>query len=249
MDAKIKSLDRALKIIECFSSTNPELGVTEISKMLDMHKSTVFNIIDTFEYRGYLEQNKKTGKYRLGLKILELSHTVYANYDLRNIMNPFLQQIAEETEETVYLGLLSENEVIYLDSVVTVSHVPVRNVIGIKAPLYCTAIGKALLSSLSDDEVKSRINTKLEAITDKTITDIDVLIDELHLIRERGYAIDNMEHEYGIKCISIPINKINGELACAVSISGPSLRFSDETIHKYEIMLKELKSKVERYII
>lgn len=249
MEAKIKSLEKALRLLECFTPAEPELGVTELSRILDMHKSTVFNIIDTLEYMGYLEKNKKTGKYRLGLKILQLSHNLYSNYDLRNILNPLLQELAQKTEETIYLGVLCDNEVIYLDSVVTASSISLRNVVGVKAPLYCTGIGKALLSALPEDEIRKRISSPMVSFTDKTIVDIDMLIKDLAVSKERGYAIDNMEHEFGVKCVSAPMFAINGQVSCAVSISGPSLRFNDETIENYGNILKEMQRKVKGYIM
>jgi DNA-binding IclR family transcriptional regulator len=243
MEAKIKSLQRALKILECFTINEPELGVTEISQKLNMHKSTVFNIINTFQDEGYLVQNKQSGKYRLGLKILQLGHGIYSTHDIRLALRPFLQEISTNTGESVYLGLLSDHEVIYIDALFPAVSISVRNIIGLKAPLHCTGLGKALLASLPESVVDEVVTHPLTSHTPYTITDKEKLLEELQITKQRGYSIDNMEHEYGIKCVGIAIQNIRKEVVCAVSISGPSLRFDDQKITQYAEMLYNLKKK------
>ncbi|MCM8900193.1 IclR family transcriptional regulator [Caldicoprobacter algeriensis] len=249
MEVKIKSLEKALKILECFTPEEPELGVTEISRKLDMHKSSVFNIVDTLKKCGYLEQDPKNGKYRLGLKVLKLSYNLYSSYDVRKTLRPLLEDVSHKTNETVYLGVLYEEEVIYIDAVFPLSSTLTRNIIGIKAPLYCTAIGKALLASLPDDMIEKILSRPLEAYTQSTITDREKLWEEIKHIRMKGYAVDNMEHEYGIKCVGIAIKGLNGLPICAVSISGPSLRFNEDKIREYASILMRLKKKAETFLL
>lgn len=250
MEAKLKSVERALKLLECFTVDEPELGVTEISKKLDMHKSTVFNIINTFENCGYLMKSAATGKYKLGLKLLQISYNMYATQDVRKILYPYLKEVSLKTEETVYLGLLCDDEVIYIDAIHSSNNNRMNNnMIGIKAPVYCTGIGKALLSTMTNEEVLKIIPKQLKRFTPNTITDPAVLIEDLEKIRKRGFSIDDMEHEYGIKCVGIALKGVSGQLVCAVSISGPSLRFNYSDIEEYASLLKELKSKVSKLLI
>lgn len=250
MIAKLKSIERALKLLECFTVDEPELGVTQISKKLNMHKSTVFNIIDTFESCGYLAKNAITGKYKLGLKILQISYNMYSTQDTRKVLNPYLKEIADKTEETVYLGLLCEDEVIYIDAIHSAKNSRMNtNMIGIKAPVYCTAIGKAMLSEMTDEEVSRIISKPLVRFTPNTITDMSIFREDLDNIRKRGFSIDDMEHEYGIKCVGIALNSISGQQIAAVSISGPSLRFNNAEIEEYARILKDLKSKVSKLIM
>jgi len=247
MQAKIKSLQRALKVLEVFNLGEPELGVTEIANHLGMNKSTVFNIIDTLEQNGYLRRNAKTSRYGLGLKLLQLSYNMYSTFDLRQNLYPYLSEISAKTGETVYLGMLSDDhaEVVYVDALLPSSRMTIRNNIGVRAPVYCTAIGKALLSALSDADIKNVLEKPLERFTPFTIISKDMLWEELARIRKRGFAIDEMEHEYGIKCVGISINNPDRRPLCGVSISGPSLRFNQESIEKYAALLFELKSKLE----
>ncbi|OMF12760.1 IclR family transcriptional regulator [Paenibacillus sp. FSL H7-0331] len=244
-EGKVKSLIKALKILDCFTVQSPELGITEISEKLGLYKSNVHNIADTFLKAGYLEQNQENGKYRLGFKLLEFSNVIHSNIDFRTIVLPLMQELSDFTNETVYLGTPRENEVVYLDSTCPRNQLSTRSMLGVKAPLYCTGIGKAMLAYLPDDRIKAVIDKGLIAITDSTITSQEALILDLQQIRARGYSIDHMEHEYGIKCMGMPIRNKKREVIAGVSIAGPSLRFDDSTIENYAVKLRQVVSHIE----
>jgi IclR family transcriptional regulator, KDG regulon repressor len=233
--------------LDLFRDGEPEMGVTEIANKLGMHKSTIFNIINTLEQDGYLRRNPKTARYSLGLKILQLGYNMYTSFDLRRNLYPYLSEISTKTGETVYLGLLSDEftEVVYIDALLPSQKMTIRNNIGIRAPVYCTAIGKALLATLPDTDVEKVLMGPLARFTPNTIVAKDLIREELLKIRKRGFAIDDMEHEFGIKCVGIAITNHDHLPLCGVSISGPSLRFSQESIEKYSAMLFELKSRIE----
>jgi len=246
-EIKVKSLYKALRILECFNVHNPELGITEISEQLGLYKSNVHNIVDTFVKAGYLEQNPENEKYRLGMKILELGNVISSNMNIRKLMLPYMQELADYTNETVYLGMPSEAEVIYLDSSSPKNQLSTRSMLGVKAPLYCTGIGKAMLAFLP--EVTDSLCARgLRRYTDHTITDPAELQAELTAIRSRGYSIDNMEHEYGIKCVGMPILNKKRQLVAGISVSGPSLRFDDEKIRDYALKLGEIVRAIEEKV-
>lgn len=247
MQAKIKSLERALKVLEAFTVDQPELGVTEISNKLGMNKSTIFNIINTFEANGYLRQDLKSGHYGLGLKVLQLSYNMYSTFDLRTTLSPLLSELSRQVGETVFLGMPSEDrtEVVYIDALLPSSRMTIRNNIGVRAPLYCTGIGKALLSTMPEEEVARVLQGPLKRFTPNTIVDPSMIVEEIALTRKRGFSVDDMEHEYGIKCVGIALYNSSKVPTCAVSISGPSLRFSQENIKRYGKILLELKLKTE----
>ncbi len=244
-EIKVKSLYKALRILDCFKPDTPELGITEISEQLGLYKSNVHNIVDTFVKAGYLEQNPENGKYRLGLKILELGNVISSNINFRKIIVPYMQQLADETKETVYLGIPSETEVIYLDSASPKNQLSTRSMLGVKAPLYCTGIGKAMLAFMPEETADAVSAKGLKKYTDQTITDRQALLDELALIRSRGYSTDNMEHEFGIKCVGMPVRGRKGQVIAGISISGPSLRFGDEQIVFYAAKLKGIVASIE----
>ena len=121
-----------------------------------------------------------------------------------------------------------------------------RTIMGERAAMYCTGIGKAMMAYLPEKEVDEYLKKELTACTDYTITDSVKLKEELAKIRRRGYAIDNMEHEFGIKCVAMPIFNQQHQVEAAISISGPSLRFGGEQILKFAEKLKETVSKIEK---
>lgn len=244
-DIKVKSLYKALKVLECFTVSKPELGITEISEQLGLYKSNVHNIADTFVKAGYLEKNTENDKYRLGFKILELSHIISANISLRHIVLPHMRELADITNETIYLAVPREGEVIYLDSCSPKHQLSTRAMLGIKAPLYCTGIGKAMLAFLPEEVLTVVVSSGLARHTDKTITDLQQLKEELSDIRTRGYAIDNMEHEFGIKCVGMPIRNKNRQVTAGISISGPSLRFDARKIKEFGVLLQKTVHDIE----
>ena len=150
-----------------------------------------------------------------------------------------MQRIADLTKETVYLAVPVEDEVVYLDSCSPYGVIPARDLQGGRAPMYCTAIGKAMLAYLPEKIIQTYEKRKLEKFTENTITSFAALKKELGSIRLQGYAVDNMEHEYGIKCIGMPIRKADGQVYAAISISGPSLRMSDEKLAQFAAILRQ----------
>jgi DNA-binding IclR family transcriptional regulator len=243
---KTKTLYKALQVLDCFSATTPELGITEISERLGLYKSNVHNIMDTFVKAGYIKKNPDNGKYRLALRVLELGHVVSSNISFRKTIQPHMQELADATGETIFLAIPSDDaEVVYLDSSSPRNLMTVKSVMGIKAPLYCTGIGKAMLAYLPREITETILARGLDAITEHTITDGEKLLEELEAVRRRGYAIDNMEHQYGIKCVGMPIRTRKGEVVAGLSISGPSLRFDDQAIEAHAQRLRGIIASLE----
>ena len=150
-----------------------------------------------------------------------------------------MNEIANLTGEIVYLAVLNGTEVIYLDGAFPDYSTGGRNMTGLKAPLYCTGIGKALLAYAGPERVDEVISEGLYSFTKDTITDGENLRKELELVRERGYSVDNMEHEYGIKCVAIPIRNGEDRVVAACSVTGPSPRFTEKRITELAEILKK----------
>ncbi len=246
---KVKSLYKAIKLLDYFVSSSTEIGVTELSKKTGMLKSSVHNILSTFEVCGIVERNPQTSRYHLGAKVLEYSNHFYQNNDIRKIIRPSAEELAELTGETIYIAKLFNYHVIYLDAVYPKACIGGRNVIGIRADAYCTGLGKALLAYQELSIIDDVIGRGLVAYTKNTITDPKSLMKELELIRQRGYAIDNMEHEHGIKCVAVPLFNIAGQVVSAMSISGPSLRFGENKIKEYIKVLLEISKKYSNILM
>jgi DNA-binding IclR family transcriptional regulator len=244
-EIKVKSLYKALQVLECFTPEKPELGITEISNELGLYKSNVSNIVTTFVKAGYLEQNPENNKYRLGFKILKLGNIISSNLNFRQLVLPCMQEIADAANEVVYLGVPHDGEVVYLDSCCPKNQLATRTMLGVRAPLYCTGIGKAMLAFLPEETVRDVIAKGLKKYTDNTITEPQTLLDELASIRRRGYSVDRMEHEYGIKCVGMPLMNRRRQVVAGISISGPSLRFSDAKVEEFAGLLKSAVAQIE----
>ncbi len=236
---KVKSLYKAVKLLDYFDSQHPERGVSELAELSGMLKSSVYNIMSTYEICGIIEKNPKTNKYRLGLKILALSNVLSQDDVFWEIIRPYMEELSEQTGETVFLATPYGNNIIYREAAFPNHSISVRAIKGVVAPMYCTSLGKAILSCMDKEQTERVIAEGLEPFTPYTITDPQAFRDEVEKIRIQGYSIDNMEHEYGIKCVGVPIKNGNGQVIGGISLSGPSLRFNDEQIAEYAKILTD----------
>ncbi len=227
----IQAVSHALDLLEQFHGDIDELGVTELSKRLKLNKNNVFRLLATLESRGYIEQNRATENYRLGLKALELGQTFIKQMGLLRQARPILDRIVEECNETAYVAIFKENHIVYLDVVETNLTVRVVSRVGSRLPAYCTAAGKAHLAFMSDEEFESTLAAQnLVQHTPTTLASKDKLKAELEQVRTNGYAVDNEELDPGVRCIAAPIRDYTRRIVGAVSISGPNMRLDDNRL-------------------
>lgn len=240
----IQAVSHALDLLEQFHDDIDELGVTELSKRLKLHKNNVFRLLATLESRGYIEQNKATENYRLGLKSLELGQTFIKQMGLLRQAKPILDQIVEACNETSYVAIFKDGHSVYLDVVETDLTVRVVSRVGSRLPAYATAAGKVHLAHMSSEELQEMFpNKQLETYTPTSIQTRDALFAELKEVAEQGYAYDNEELDSGVRCVAAPIRDYTRRIVGAISISGPSMRMSDERIDKELVPLAIQASK------
>jgi len=183
---------------------------------------------------GVIERNNETGKYRLGLKLYELGNSVSLKKIMVDRARKYLEDLHWYLNETVHFATLKNGEVVYLDKIIADRNFVIISEVGKRLPAHCTGLGKAMLAFLPESDVKRIIKEKgLKKFTKNTITNKKDLFEELKKIRECGYAIDNEEIEYGLRCIAAPIFNGDGEVIAAVSISGPSSRINETTYEEY----------------
>jgi DNA-binding IclR family transcriptional regulator len=229
----IQAVSHALDLLEQFHGEVDELGVTELSKRLKLHKNNVFRLLATLESRGYIEQNRATENYRLGLKSLELGQTFIKQMGLLRQAKPILEKMVKECNETSYVAIFKEGYIVYLDVVETDLTVRVVSRVGSRLPAHCTAAGKIHLAFMSDEEIDALLPSReLKGYTPNSVTDREKLRKELRQVAETGVAIDNEELDPGVRCVAAPIRDYTRRIVGALSISGPSMRFSDERIEK-----------------
>lgn len=247
-EIKIKSLKKSLEVLECFIQKQP-LGVTEISEKLGLYKSNVHNILMTFLTMGYLEQDSESGKFRLGVSVMALSRAFREGLNITKIVLPFMQEIANEAGELVYLTIPRGDEVVYLEAIYPENQKLVSNfVMGERSKMYCTSVGKAILAQLPPEEMEKYIEGDLEAFTEYTITDKDKLRKEIEATRIRGYGLDNMEIMFGIKCVGIALINFEGKAEAGLSISAPSLRMDEKRIQQFVKILKSYTGKIQKML-
>jgi DNA-binding IclR family transcriptional regulator len=235
-DYTIQTVSNALRLLEVFYD-EPELGVSALSRRLGLHKNNVFRLLATLELGGYVEQSTTTDRYRLGVRGLELGRAYSRSHTLIERARPALRKLVEELGETAHLGVLRDFEVVHLDGIqprrllVTVSRV------GQRLPAHCSALGKVLVACASDD-TRARYGETvvsegaLEAVTAATVVDGVKLFDQLRTVAGQGFAVDLGECEDGLNCAAAPVNGEDGEIAAAISVSGPSFRLSEDVLYE-----------------
>ncbi|WP_428769124.1 IclR family transcriptional regulator [Treponema sp. HNW] len=248
-EAKVKSLEKALTVLECFDSASPELGIAQIAEKLNLNKSNVHNIVSTFEKKGYLEQDKESKRYRLGFKLLEYTYVINKTLTYQKAVYDIISYVSRELSFITYFAIPQKERIFYLNSAYPpgkTDPVPYRIIIGETAPYYCTSLGKAMLAFMPENDVQRILKLPRPRFTEYTITDKESLQTELERIRKNGYALDNEEHEIGITCMGIPIFAKNGSIVGGISISGPVFNFDKRKIRRYLGILtnatRELKS-------
>jgi IclR family KDG regulon transcriptional repressor len=217
---KVQSIDRAFDILELLSREHEGLSLTEVGKRLSLPPSTVFRLLSVLKERNYIEKNEMTNVYRLGLEFIELTSMYLNNIELKTEAQPYLRRLAKLTGQVVFLATEQDDDVVYIDKVEQFNEIRKYCFIGQRRPLYCTALGKALLSGFSDDYIEKLYDGKtLEALTFNTITSLPELLGEVRKTRQRGYAIDDEEVELGLRCVSSPIFDYRNIVIAAVSTS------------------------------
>lgn len=240
------TLKRAFSIIELLA-TSPNLGLTEISTKLEYSKSTVHNIVTTLTTQGVLEKNFDTSRYHLGIKLIELGYIAQGEVAVRKIAYPYLRRLNEELDETIHLTVLDNRQVLYIDCIESKKRLRTYSVIGVRAQLHCTSVGKAIMAFLPPAEIDAIIELcGLKKYTSNTITDKQTLLKELKWIVEAGYAIDNMEHENGLRCVGAPIFDNHNEVFASLSISGPETRITMEKVEEIAPILIEAAQDISR---
>src|SRR5512139_3913094 len=225
----IQSVSHALDVLEQFTGEPDELGVTELSKRLKLHKNNVFRLLATLEARGYIEQNKATENYRLGIRCLRIGQRFVLQTGLLRQARPVMHQLAKSTHETAFITVMRDGCAIALDAVEAEQPVRMVSRIGDPLPLHCTAAGKMHLA-FADDELRASLPESLQKFTDKTVLDRHVLAQQLKKIAENGVAIDLGEHIEDVRSVAVPIRDYTRAVVGSLAVSGPAYRLSQERL-------------------
>lgn len=241
----VKSADRLISVLEYLANAR-HATFTEIVRDLKIPSSSMFDLLGTALRRGFIVFDEHTRQYRLGIRLWEVAQGTTSEMYLATISQPFMDELAKRTQETVQLAQLDGRENVYL--AISESPHPMKLVssVGTRLPAHTTGLGKTLLASLTSDQIQRMYSgVSLRAMTSNTITDLDQLILEIQKIRERGYGEDREEYIVGCHCIAMPIRGRNGQVVAAMSVSVPTPRFTSEIEARVHAELSRTMSLLE----
>jgi len=227
---QINSIVKAFRLIEMLVSEN-EFELAELCRRLDWPKTTVHRILLTLQSLGYVKQDPETSRYQASIKFFELGRKAIQRIDVLEISHPFMIRLADNTGETVNLGILDEVDIVCIDKVTSKQALRHDQPIGTKVRAHCTGFGKAVLAFLTDEQRANLFSRHaLSPCTSKSLKSLNALNKELQLVRERGYAVDNEESCYGVACVGAPISDYSGRVVAGISIAGPTTRIKEGNI-------------------
>ena len=233
-DYTIQTVSNALRLLEVFYDES-ELGVSDLSRRLGLHKNNVFRLLATLELGGYIEQSAATDRYRLGVRSLELGRAYSRSHSLVERAHPVLKNLVDQVGETAHLGVLRDFDVVHLDGVGPRRLLVTSNRVGQRLPAHCSALGKVLIGcALGDTREEYHRSVveegRLEAVTPATVEDGMKLSEQLRTVGAQGYAFDLGECEVGLNCAAAPVYGESGEVVAALSVSGPSFRLTEDAL-------------------
>lgn len=247
----VQTVEKALEVIELLTGNlySDGVSISELSRELDLGKSTVHRIIETMESKGYINQDDDTKKYHLSWKLFELGNSIPRRRNLFTMDTTHLQALCDRFQETVNMGVRVDDSVVTIHKINPTSSLIANLQIGTREALHATAMGKALITQMTREELVKLLGVgPYEQFTSKTISNVDQLIEEINQIRGRGYSLDDEEYSAGLTCISVPLKDYRNEIVAAVSISGATIRMTEEKLNEIQKELKQVARKLSAYL-
>ncbi|MBO8164532.1 MAG: IclR family transcriptional regulator [Brevibacillus sp.] len=229
MDNYLSSVRNSCKLLKVFLDSPKELGVTELSRRLQLSKGAVHKLLATLEAEGFIRQNETTKQYTLGYTLLELGNKVIKNHDIVDFSTPYLRQLLDETKELVVLCVLDKRDAIYVAKMD--SPHPIRFTVEIyrRFPPYATSGSRVLLAYQSEEfQEKVLSNVELKTYTPYSFTSVEEIKENLKTIKERGYEISANRRNQGVTGLAAPVFDATGEAVAAISVIGPTDRVAPQ---------------------
>ena len=245
----VRAVERAMQILLSFDGEHAERGVSEIAQATGLHKATAYRIIMTLLNGGFLERTPDGERFRLGLRVVELGLGALRDLDFRQAAFPYMQQLVERFQEICTLGVFDHGQVLHVEIVHSKHTLTIAARVGRHLPAHCTASGKVLLAFLPPAVVEPILNAPLAAYTERTITSPARLREELEVVRQRGYALDDEEFEAGIRAVAAPIQDIDGNVIAQMSMPGPTNRLTPERIPEIAQALMEAAEAISGHVL
>lgn len=220
-DGQVQSVERAFTLLESLGQQRT-LTLAELADSIGVHKTTVYRLLNTMTMLGYVRQDPETQKYDLGFKVLDVANRLLSSMDIRNVAQPTIRRLVVEVGTPVNLAVLSGGEVLYIEKLEGPDMHTTYSFIGKRAPVHCSALGKAMTAFLPREEVERILKQHpLVPKTRLTLTDEKAFLAHMKTVREKGWALDDEEFEMGIRCIATPIFDFQGRPVAGISTTGP----------------------------
>jgi DNA-binding IclR family transcriptional regulator len=242
---RIRAVDHAIDVLECLARAGAPIGVTDLTRQLELSKASVHHILGTLEARGLVMREPDLPLYRLGWNLYELGSSVVRSVDVSRIARPFLDKLALETGESVLLGILDGDSVLYLDRGDAPHGFHMVAAAGRRSPLHATASGKFLLAFADDEFAKRYLKRSLESFTLDTLTDPSILRQQLAEIRAQGYATCWQERELGLCSVAVPLRNHTGEVVASLTLAGPAGRLTEDSVDAHLEALRGAADQIE----
>lgn len=234
------AVERALAMLEAIAHEPEGLSNAEISRKLQIPKSSASYILRTLEARGYVTRDGETGKYRVGLKILSLSRGALSGIDVREVALPIMRQLVEKTNLTCHLAILDGPEAVYIEKVEPTGFIRMDTWVGRRMRVHATSVGKALVAHIPQERLqKIAAEIGLEKRTSKTITTLPRLLKDLEKVRGQGYAVDDEENNMGARCVGAPVFNQQGAIEASLGLSGTTNQVNSHTMPRIVEALKD----------
>ncbi|HMZ12000.1 MAG TPA: IclR family transcriptional regulator, partial [Plasticicumulans sp.] len=219
--SSIQVIDRLARLLDAIAANNNPVSLKVLSAETGLHPSTAFRILASLAEHGFVERSS-SGHYRLGVKLLQLGSRVQGRLDIRREARPIMEWLRNETGETVNLIVREGDEVVYVERVVPNRMMRVEQMIGGRAPLHVTAVGKLFLAEGGAEAcLEYAARTGLPSCTPHSITDPTALWRSVKNALQQGYALDDQEAELGVGCIGVPIRDSTNHIVAGISVSAP----------------------------
>jgi len=234
------AVERALAMLEAVAQEPEGLSNAEISRKLQIPKSSASYILRTLEKQAYLNRDPATGKYRVGLKILSLSRGALSGIDVREVALPIMRHLVEKTSLTCHLAILDGPDAVYIEKVEPPGFIRMDTWVGRRMRVHATSVGKAMAAHISQERLEKILADRgMEKRTAKTITTLPRLLKDLEKVRAQGYAVDDEENNMGARCVGAPVFSQSGAIEASIGLSGTTNQVNAHTMPRILEALKD----------
>ncbi|MCT4566604.1 MAG: IclR family transcriptional regulator [Maledivibacter sp.] len=249
MARSILSINKAIKLLTYISEKGNSCSLADISKDLDMPKSTLFGILASLEENDMIKKRDMDNKYSLGLKTYKLGKIYERDFDMKNFVRPYLEGISKKYNESGHLAVLLNNQALYIDLVESSHSIRNAAIPGQTDELYCTSVGRIILAAMENKDIEEYLeNIELKPRTTNTIVDKESLLQEIDNIRKTNLSYEFQEYEIGLICISTSIMNSNDEFLATIGLSLPIIRSNEDVLDNIGKDLLEIKASIEKAI-